>query len=178
MMFHSRRSWRQRSIGRSHRVAGSSTRAEVEFPRFRIARLSVHMGLLPSRPQVVSGGRCAVDPRPKLSGATPVALNSARSRRETAPRVSGPQRGRHRNGVNSLWPPPRHWFIINYPEVAILGMGRARETPVYRNDMLTKAMIMPLFLSFDHCATDGANAARFTREMIGYLETPTKLLLD
>lgn len=68
--------------------------------------------------------------------------------------------------------------IINYPEVAILGMGRARETPVYRNDLLTKALILPLFLSFDHRATDGANAARFTREVIGYLETPTKLLLD
>lgn len=68
--------------------------------------------------------------------------------------------------------------IINYPEVAILGMGRARETPVYRHDILTKALIMPLFLSFDHRATDGANAARFTREVIDYLETPTKLLLD
>ncbi len=68
--------------------------------------------------------------------------------------------------------------IINYPEVAILGLGRARETPVYREDMLTKALVMPLFLSFDHRATDGANAARFTREVIDYLETPTKLLLD
>jgi len=68
--------------------------------------------------------------------------------------------------------------IINYPEVAILGLGRSRKTPVLRDGQLAESLMMPISLSFDHRATDGANAARFTREIIGYLETPAKFLLD
>ena len=68
--------------------------------------------------------------------------------------------------------------IINYPEVAILGLGRSRRVPVIRDGEVTEALVLPLSLSFDHRATDGANAARFTREVISYLETPAKLLLD
>ncbi|MBI1826160.1 MAG: 2-oxo acid dehydrogenase subunit E2 [Planctomycetes bacterium] len=68
--------------------------------------------------------------------------------------------------------------IINYPEVAILGMGRSRKVPVLRNGQLAEALMLPLNVSFDHRATDGANAARFTGEIISYLQTPTKFLLD
>lgn len=68
--------------------------------------------------------------------------------------------------------------IINYPEVAILGLGRTRKVPVVRNGALAENLVLPLSLSFDHRATDGANAARFTREIIGYLENPEKFLLD
>jgi pyruvate/2-oxoglutarate dehydrogenase complex dihydrolipoamide acyltransferase (E2) component len=68
--------------------------------------------------------------------------------------------------------------IINYPEVAILGLGRSKKVPVYRNGSVAEALILPLNVSFDHRATDGANAARFTREIISYLETPAKFLLD
>ncbi len=68
--------------------------------------------------------------------------------------------------------------IINYPEVAILGLGRSRKVPVLRNGQLAEALMLPLNLSFDHRATDGANAARFTSEIKSYLETPTKFLLD
>jgi len=68
--------------------------------------------------------------------------------------------------------------IINYPEVAILGLGRSRKVPVLRDGQLAQALMLPLNLSFDHRATDGANAARFTSEIKGYLETPTKFLLD
>ena len=68
--------------------------------------------------------------------------------------------------------------IINHPEVAILGMGRSKKVPVLREGKLAEALTLPLNLSFDHRATDGANAARFTREIIGYLEMPAKLLLD
>jgi pyruvate dehydrogenase E2 component (dihydrolipoamide acetyltransferase) len=68
--------------------------------------------------------------------------------------------------------------IINHPEVAILGMGRSKKVPVLRDGKLAEALTLPLNLSFDHRATDGANAARFTREIIGYLEMPAKLLLD
>lgn len=68
--------------------------------------------------------------------------------------------------------------IINYPEVAILGLGRSRKVPILRDGQLAQALMLPLNLSFDHRATDGANAARFTSEIKSYLETPTKFLLD
>ena len=68
--------------------------------------------------------------------------------------------------------------IINYPEVAILGLGRSKKVPVLRDGKLAESLIMPISLSFDHRATDGANAARFTREVISFLESPMKLLLD
>lgn len=68
--------------------------------------------------------------------------------------------------------------IINYPEVAILGMGRSKKVPVLRNGQLAESLALPLNLSFDHRATDGANAARFAGEIMGYLQTPAKFLLD
>jgi len=68
--------------------------------------------------------------------------------------------------------------IINYPEVAILGLGRSRWTPVVRDDEITKALMLPVNLSFDHRATDGANTARFCGEIMSYLENPSKFLLD
>ncbi len=68
--------------------------------------------------------------------------------------------------------------IINYPEVAILGMGRSRKVPFVKDGQLAEALKLPLNLSFDHRATDGANAARFAGEIMSYLETPAKFLLD
>ena len=68
--------------------------------------------------------------------------------------------------------------VINYPEVAILGLGRSREMPVVKNGEIVRALMLPVNLSFDHRATDGANAARFTGEIISYLQTPGKFLLD
>ncbi len=68
--------------------------------------------------------------------------------------------------------------IINHPEVAILGLGRSHRAAVVRDNEIAQALVLPLSLSFDHRATDGANAARFTREIISYLETPGKFLLD
>jgi pyruvate/2-oxoglutarate dehydrogenase complex dihydrolipoamide acyltransferase (E2) component len=62
--------------------------------------------------------------------------------------------------------------IINYPEVAILGMGRSKKVPVLRNGQLGESLMLPLNLSFDHRATDGANAARFTGEIMSYLQNP------
>lgn len=68
--------------------------------------------------------------------------------------------------------------IINHPEVAILGLGRSRKVPVVRDGQLAEVLSLPLNLSFDHRVTDGANAARFTREIISFLEMPAKFLLD
>jgi pyruvate/2-oxoglutarate dehydrogenase complex dihydrolipoamide acyltransferase (E2) component len=70
--------------------------------------------------------------------------------------------------------------IINYPEVAILLLGRARWTPVVRgenHDRVENRLMMPLSISFDHRLVDGATAGRFLNEVIRNLETPGMLLL-
>ncbi len=68
--------------------------------------------------------------------------------------------------------------IINFPEVAILGVGRSRKMPVVRDDRITTALMLPINLSFDHRVTDGANAARFAGDIIRYLQAPELLLLE
>jgi pyruvate dehydrogenase E2 component (dihydrolipoamide acetyltransferase) len=68
--------------------------------------------------------------------------------------------------------------IINHPEVAILALGRSRQVPIVRNGEIMPALVLPVALSFDHRATDGANAARFTGEIISYLEKPARFLLE
>jgi pyruvate dehydrogenase E2 component (dihydrolipoamide acetyltransferase) len=67
--------------------------------------------------------------------------------------------------------------IINWPEVAILLLGRSRKIPVVRDDKIEPRLMMPLSLSYDHRLIDGAMAARFLNEVIGYLESPGRLLL-
>ncbi|MGB0717107.1 MAG: dihydrolipoamide acetyltransferase family protein, partial [Phycisphaerae bacterium] len=68
--------------------------------------------------------------------------------------------------------------IINFPEVAILGLGRSRRVPAFKGDKVVEALTLPLNLSFDHRATDGANSARFCSEIKNYLENPGLFMLD
>ncbi len=67
--------------------------------------------------------------------------------------------------------------IVNWPEVAILGMSRARLQPVVRNGEIVPRLILPLSLSYDHRVIDGADAARFTRRIAEMLENPLLILL-
>ena len=67
--------------------------------------------------------------------------------------------------------------IINWPEVAILLLGRSRKMPVVHDDRVEPRLMMPLSLSYDHRVIDGAAAARFLNEVIDYLESPGRLLL-
>jgi pyruvate dehydrogenase E2 component (dihydrolipoamide acetyltransferase) len=67
--------------------------------------------------------------------------------------------------------------IVNYPEVAILGMTRARLQPVVRDGAITPRLLLPLSLSYDHRVIDGADAARFTRRIAELLEQPLTMLL-
>jgi pyruvate dehydrogenase E2 component (dihydrolipoamide acetyltransferase) len=68
--------------------------------------------------------------------------------------------------------------IINHPEVAILLAGRSRKVPVVTaDDKIEPRLTMPLSLSYDHRIVDGAAASRFLNEVIGYLESPGRLLL-
>jgi pyruvate dehydrogenase E2 component (dihydrolipoamide acetyltransferase) len=67
---------------------------------------------------------------------------------------------------------------INYPEVAILGMGKVQEKPVVRDGQIVIRKILPLTLSFDHRIADGADAARFVSELVRHLSDPNLLLLE
>jgi len=68
--------------------------------------------------------------------------------------------------------------IINYPEVAILGLSRAREQPVLRDGALATRLMLPLCLSYDHRIVNGADGARFVRRLATLLEDPELLLLE
>jgi pyruvate dehydrogenase E2 component (dihydrolipoamide acetyltransferase) len=67
--------------------------------------------------------------------------------------------------------------IVNWPEVAILGMSRSRWQPVVRDGQVTTRLLLPLSLSYDHRIIDGAAAARFTLLLAEILENPWMLLL-
>ncbi len=66
--------------------------------------------------------------------------------------------------------------IINYPEVAILGVGRAKERVLTKDGTFYAGKVLPLSLSCDHRVVDGAEGARFLRTVIDLLENPDELL--
>jgi pyruvate dehydrogenase E2 component (dihydrolipoamide acetyltransferase) len=67
--------------------------------------------------------------------------------------------------------------IINYPEVAILGVARAREEAVVRDGQIVARLLLPLSVTFDHRIADGADGARFAADIVRRLEHPDELLL-
>jgi pyruvate dehydrogenase E2 component (dihydrolipoamide acetyltransferase) len=68
--------------------------------------------------------------------------------------------------------------IINYPEVAILGIGRAQPKPVVRDGQIVVRTMLPLSLSFDHRVVDGAEVIRFLTRVMRLLEDPLQLVLE
>ncbi|MEK6983515.1 MAG: dihydrolipoamide acetyltransferase family protein [Nanoarchaeota archaeon] len=60
--------------------------------------------------------------------------------------------------------------IINYPESAILGVGRLLEKPVVKNGKIEVRKVLPLSLTYDHRVVDGGQAARFMLNVIDKLE--------
>lgn len=67
--------------------------------------------------------------------------------------------------------------IVNWPEVAILGLSRSRMAPVWKDGQFVPRLHMPMSLSYDHRVIDGADAARFTRKLAELLENPMVMLL-
>ena len=55
--------------------------------------------------------------------------------------------------------------IINYPEVAILGVGKSQKKQIFINDKFQTRTMLPLSLSYDHRIIDGAEAARFNNDL-------------
>ena len=62
--------------------------------------------------------------------------------------------------------------IINYPEVAILGVGRGAYEPVFINEQFEPRLLLPLSLSYDHRMIDGADGARFIRWIADAIKEP------
>lgn len=60
--------------------------------------------------------------------------------------------------------------IINPPQVGILGVGKARVTPVYREGQFVPRRVLQLCVAYDHRLVDGAIGARFTNEIVKVLE--------
>jgi pyruvate dehydrogenase E2 component (dihydrolipoamide acetyltransferase) len=69
--------------------------------------------------------------------------------------------------------------VINWPEVAILAVGRAEQVPVFDDDgAVVPRLRMPLTLAFDHRAFDGADGARFMTWMVDAINQPLMLALE
>jgi pyruvate dehydrogenase E2 component (dihydrolipoamide acetyltransferase) len=68
--------------------------------------------------------------------------------------------------------------IINYPEAAILAVGRLQEKAIVRNGTLVARPMMPLTLSFDHRLIDGSMSGKFLMRFKELVEHPQQLMLD
>ena len=68
--------------------------------------------------------------------------------------------------------------IINFPEVAILGVHQMKTKPVVRGGQIVIGDVMLLSLSFDHRIVDGHVGAAFALDVIATLENPETLLLE
>jgi pyruvate dehydrogenase E2 component (dihydrolipoamide acetyltransferase) len=77
-------------------------------------------------------------------------------------------------GIGGTWFTP----LVNSPEVAILGISRGRMEPVFKDGQFVPRMMLPLSLSYDHRAIDGADGARFIRWVAEVFEQPFLLSLQ
>ena len=68
--------------------------------------------------------------------------------------------------------------IVNWPEVAILGVARARMEPVFTDGEFVARFLMPLTLSYDHRVIDGADGARILRWIVEAIEQPALIWMD
>ncbi len=67
---------------------------------------------------------------------------------------------------------------INYPDVAILAMGKIHEKPVVIDGEIVIRTVLPITLAFDHRVADGADAARFVNDIVRRLSNPSTLLIE
>jgi pyruvate dehydrogenase E2 component (dihydrolipoamide acetyltransferase)/2-oxoisovalerate dehydrogenase E2 component (dihydrolipoyl transacylase) len=74
--------------------------------------------------------------------------------------------------LGGLWATP----IINYPEIAILGIAKIRKEPVVKNDTVVIRDQVNLSWSFDHRVIDGNGAAEFSNIFIEILKNPAQVL--
>ena len=72
------------------------------------------------------------------------------------------------------------WFtpVINYPEVAILGIGRIAEKPIVRDGEIVIAPVLAVSLSFDHRIVDGATAQNALNQIKRLLNNPQLIMME
>ncbi len=68
--------------------------------------------------------------------------------------------------------------VINYPQAAILGIGRIMKIPVVKDNQIVIGHVLPLSMSVDHRIVDGGEAARFILNIMEFLRDPVSLLLE
>lgn len=68
--------------------------------------------------------------------------------------------------------------VINYPQAAILGIGRISKRPVVKEDAVVPGLVLPLSLSVDHRIADGGETARFVNSVMDYLAEPVSIIMD
>jgi pyruvate dehydrogenase E2 component (dihydrolipoamide acetyltransferase) len=68
--------------------------------------------------------------------------------------------------------------IINFPEVAILGVHKMKPTPVVHEGQIVVRDIMNLSISLDHRVVDGFEGAQFLQHVIALLEDPTLMFME
>lgn len=67
---------------------------------------------------------------------------------------------------------------MNWPEVAILGVGRAEQTPVWTDGQWQPRLQLPLSLSIDHRVIDGADGARFLNWIADAIREPLIVAME
>jgi pyruvate dehydrogenase E2 component (dihydrolipoamide acetyltransferase) len=68
--------------------------------------------------------------------------------------------------------------IVNYPEVAILGLSKSTLMPVVKDGAIVPRLMMPMSLTYDHRVIDGADGARFTSRLAQLFSDPIRLLME
>ncbi len=67
--------------------------------------------------------------------------------------------------------------VINYPQAAILGIGRLLKKPIVKGESIEIGNVLPLSMAVDHRIVDGGEAVRFLNLVMLYLNDPISLLL-
>jgi pyruvate dehydrogenase E2 component (dihydrolipoamide acetyltransferase) len=67
--------------------------------------------------------------------------------------------------------------LVNYPEVAILGLSRSSLQPVVKDGAIVPRLMMPVSLTYDHRVIDGADGCRFTVRLAQLFGDPMQLLM-
>ena len=68
--------------------------------------------------------------------------------------------------------------VINYPQAAILGIGRINDKPVIKDGAVVLGKVMPISMSVDHRIVDGGEVARFLNLVLDYLKDPMYMLIQ
>jgi pyruvate dehydrogenase E2 component (dihydrolipoamide acetyltransferase) len=68
--------------------------------------------------------------------------------------------------------------LVNYPEVAILGLSRSSLQPVVKDGAIVPRLMMPISLTYDHRVIDGADGCRFAVRLAQLFSDPLRLLME